>query len=183
MIMSITVEPNHPLAELLARKLLGIEGVPVKEQTRMIARAIREATKWAKQLRANLIKYGMHLDDCPCFIPQGKWSDNNHHTKTDEELNIKEANGLVTITVKCTCGFGPALEGKEEIQNLKSGHFCPTPQLSEFATICNCAHSDKHRAIDWASIDKLESENKELRDFIESTDNKEAFMDFQNCNK
>ena len=49
--MSITVEPNHPLAELLARKLLGIEGVPAKEQTRMVARAIREATKWAKQLQ------------------------------------------------------------------------------------------------------------------------------------
>ena len=64
-----------------------------------------------KQLQTNLTKYGMHLDDCPCFVPQGKWADNDHHTRTDEELIFKEVNGLVTITVKCTCGFDQALKG------------------------------------------------------------------------
>ena len=32
-------------------------------------------------------------------------------------------------------------------------------------------------------IEQLQAENKELKDFIESTDNKEAFVDFRNCNK
>ena len=41
--MSINVKPNHPLAELLAKKLFGIEGVPVKEQTKMVNRAIKAA--------------------------------------------------------------------------------------------------------------------------------------------
>jgi hypothetical protein len=40
------VPPNHPLAELLGKLLFGIENVPVKEQTRMVRRASREATKW-----------------------------------------------------------------------------------------------------------------------------------------
>lgn len=48
--MSVSVEPNHPLAELLAQKLMGIEAVPTKEQSRMVAEAIREATKWARGL-------------------------------------------------------------------------------------------------------------------------------------
>jgi hypothetical protein len=37
---------HHPLAELLARKLSGIESVPPKEQTRMVNRAIRAAVQW-----------------------------------------------------------------------------------------------------------------------------------------
>lgn len=47
--MSITVKPNHPLAELLARKLFGIEGVPLKEQQRMKQRAIKAAVRWHKE--------------------------------------------------------------------------------------------------------------------------------------
>jgi len=46
------VEPNHPLAEILATKLFGIEGVPTKEQTKMVASAIRAAVKWAEPLEA-----------------------------------------------------------------------------------------------------------------------------------
>lgn len=45
----ITVQPNHPLAELLACKLFGIEGVPQKEQTRMVNRAIKAAVKWYEE--------------------------------------------------------------------------------------------------------------------------------------
>ena len=40
------VEPNHPLAEILARKLFGIECVPRKEQTRMVAQTIKAAVQW-----------------------------------------------------------------------------------------------------------------------------------------
>ncbi len=50
-----------------------------------------------------------------------------------------------------------------EIENLISGHFCPSPQLSKFSTTCNCAHSDRHRAMDWASIDKLQAELDKLQ--------------------
>lgn len=47
--MSINVEPNHPLAEILARKLFGIEGVPRKEQTHMVNRAIKAAVQWHEE--------------------------------------------------------------------------------------------------------------------------------------
>lgn len=44
-----------------------------------------------------------------------------------------------------------------EIEDLKSGHFCPSPQLAKEATICNCAHSDRHRAMDWEKIKQLQA--------------------------
>ena len=43
------VEPNHPLAEILAKKLIGIEVVPQEEQRRMVKAAIRAAVEWAKE--------------------------------------------------------------------------------------------------------------------------------------
>lgn len=52
---------------------------------------------------------------------------------------------------------------KEENKNLKSGHFCPNPQLGKLATVCDCAHSDRHRAIDWAHIEQLQTEVKQLK--------------------
>lgn len=48
--MSVTVKPNHPLAEILARKLFGIEGAPQKEQTKMVNRAIKAAVAWAEPI-------------------------------------------------------------------------------------------------------------------------------------
>lgn len=44
--MSIKVKPHHPLQELLAQLLHGIETVNAKEQRRMVSRACREAVKW-----------------------------------------------------------------------------------------------------------------------------------------
>lgn len=44
--MSISVKPNHPLKELLAKLLFGIETVPMAEQRRMVNRACREAVEW-----------------------------------------------------------------------------------------------------------------------------------------
>jgi len=52
---------------------------------------------------------------------------------------------------------------EERNKDLISGHFCPQPQLSKLADSCNCAHSDRHREVDWASIDKLQAENKLLK--------------------
>jgi len=37
--MSVTVKPNHPLSEVVARKLHGISGVSADEQRRMVQRA------------------------------------------------------------------------------------------------------------------------------------------------
>lgn len=42
----ISVNPHHPLAEILGRKLLGIEAVPLKEQGRIVNEAIKAAVKW-----------------------------------------------------------------------------------------------------------------------------------------
>ena len=44
--MGLSVKPHHPLQELLAQLLFGIETVPMKEQRRMVNRACKEAVKW-----------------------------------------------------------------------------------------------------------------------------------------
>ncbi len=51
--MSITVKPHHPLQELIAKCLHGIEGVPRDEQRRMVNRVAREAVKWHEAQMAN----------------------------------------------------------------------------------------------------------------------------------
>ena len=43
-----TVEPNHPLAEILVKKLFGIEIAPRREQTKMVNRAIKAAVQWVE---------------------------------------------------------------------------------------------------------------------------------------
>lgn len=42
----MVIKGNHPLAEILAKKLFGIESVPPKEQTIMVRRAINAAVEW-----------------------------------------------------------------------------------------------------------------------------------------
>ena len=42
----MNVKGNHPLAEIIAKKLFGIESVPKEEQMRMISRAISSAVRW-----------------------------------------------------------------------------------------------------------------------------------------
>lgn len=42
----VKVAAHHPLAELLAQLLCGIETVSAKKQKRMVKRACREAAKW-----------------------------------------------------------------------------------------------------------------------------------------
>ena len=43
------VKPHHPLQELLAQLLFGIETVPPKEQRKMVNKACKEAVKWHKE--------------------------------------------------------------------------------------------------------------------------------------
>jgi len=42
----MTVKGNHPLAEIIARKLFGIESVPKAEQGKMVNRAIKAAVEY-----------------------------------------------------------------------------------------------------------------------------------------
>ena len=44
----MTVKGNHPLAEILAKKLFSIETVPVAEQRRMVNRAINAGVEYHK---------------------------------------------------------------------------------------------------------------------------------------
>ena len=44
---------THPLAEILAKKLFGINSVPKKERTRMVNRAIKAAVEFHEQEKIN----------------------------------------------------------------------------------------------------------------------------------
>ena len=52
------VKGNHPLAELLAKHLLGIETVPKNYQKRMINRAIKAAVKWHEEQKTKTEQKG-----------------------------------------------------------------------------------------------------------------------------
>lgn len=94
------VKPNHPLAELLAQLLFGIETIPAKCQKRAINRACREATKWhkAEVLRVvdwikDMEKYLVIKDAvCPeCDRRLGKYTSSPYHPgvhKRDCDLAI-----------------------------------------------------------------------------------------------
>jgi hypothetical protein len=53
----MNVPPNHPLAEILAKKLFGIEVCPVGEQKKMVHRAIKAAVLWAKPIEEKAWMY------------------------------------------------------------------------------------------------------------------------------
>ena len=57
-----SVKPHHPLMEIVASRLLGIEGVPLAEQKRMVNRAARDAVQWheaeVERLRKALHRIG-----------------------------------------------------------------------------------------------------------------------------
>ena len=56
---------------------------------------------------------------------------------------------------------------KPDEQKIKKANtepvICPIPQLASLATTCDCAHSDRHRATDWAKIEQLTIDNKQLK--------------------
>ena len=51
--MSIHVQAADPIVEKAARKLLGIEGVPKEEQTKMVRRALKAVAEMVAELRAD----------------------------------------------------------------------------------------------------------------------------------
>ncbi len=56
------VKPNHPLMELLARLLFGIEVVPSKEQRLMVNRACLEVVKWHNDKVSKMEKWIQGLE-------------------------------------------------------------------------------------------------------------------------
>jgi hypothetical protein len=55
--MSIVVKGNHPLAEIIACKLFGIERVPRQEMDKLVNRACFAATKYQKEEEKEIAKY------------------------------------------------------------------------------------------------------------------------------
>lgn len=51
--MNIQVQAADPIVEKAARKLLGIEGVPKEEQTKMVRRALKAVAEMVAELRAD----------------------------------------------------------------------------------------------------------------------------------
>jgi len=56
------ISPHHPLAELLAKKLSGVECVPLREQQRMVQGAIRAAVAWHEERKPK--RYALHIKEC-----------------------------------------------------------------------------------------------------------------------
>lgn len=48
------VKGNHPLAEIIAKKLFSIESVPAAEQRKMVNRACKAAVEYNQQLEQQL---------------------------------------------------------------------------------------------------------------------------------
>ncbi len=89
------VKPHHPLAELMAKNLHGIETVHAKEQRRMVSRACKEAAKWHDEqvdnLRALLKQKEWLMRDglFRCMFCGGCLTDEGHKTncELDEAVN------------------------------------------------------------------------------------------------
>lgn len=82
------VKPNHPLAELLAQLLHGIEVVNAPERRRMANRACREATKWHKEQvdRFEWWVYEMEKNLFCCCPECGRWAHGGLGHKEDCDL-------------------------------------------------------------------------------------------------
>jgi hypothetical protein len=50
------VKGNHPLAEVIAKCLFGIETVPKEYMRRMVNRACREAVKWHQERENKVLR-------------------------------------------------------------------------------------------------------------------------------
>jgi hypothetical protein len=89
------VKPHHPLTELLAQLLHGIETVDAKEQRRMVNRACREAVKWHEEKMKTFLWW---IHDMDTFIraangscPEcGNWLGFKNHKKDCEMFLLIE---------------------------------------------------------------------------------------------
>lgn len=67
---NISVQPHHPLAELLAKCLFGIEIIPPKYIKREVNRAIREAVKWHEKDVEQMKDILKEILECPRIIDE-----------------------------------------------------------------------------------------------------------------
>ena len=52
----MNVKGNHPIAEILAKKLSGIETVPPTEQKQMVSRAVKAAVEYHEREKDQIVK-------------------------------------------------------------------------------------------------------------------------------
>ena len=57
------VKSNHPLAEILAKKLFSIETVPAKDQAKMVRRAIKAAVEFYEKKNKKM-QTGAECEEC-----------------------------------------------------------------------------------------------------------------------
>ena len=62
----MNVKGNHPLAEILAKKLFSIETVPAMEQAKMVRRAIKAAVEYYEKNNKKLEMDAQKLNRCTC---------------------------------------------------------------------------------------------------------------------
>ena len=70
--MSIVVKGNHPLAEIIARKLFGINSVSNKERDAMVSRCVKEACCYVERLESDNERLRTHLAGLQKQIKDGK---------------------------------------------------------------------------------------------------------------
>ena len=70
--MSIVVKGNHPLAEIIARKLFGINSVSNKERDAMVSRCVKEACCYVERLESDNERLRTHLAGLQKQIKDGE---------------------------------------------------------------------------------------------------------------
>ena len=55
--INMNVKPHHPLQEILACALFGIEGMPQKEQRKMVQKATKAALEYVKPIEEKARRY------------------------------------------------------------------------------------------------------------------------------
>ena len=95
------VEPTHELTEILCKKLMGIEIVPVKEQTKMVHRAVKAAEVWARKLEAENKELKSRCTECEeGYNGQLDSVDAKNKQLQAENKRIKEGIEMVRMHLK-----------------------------------------------------------------------------------
>ncbi len=84
----MNVEPNHPLAELIAKLLHGVETIPRKQMKSSHMRACREAAKWHKEQVSRFEWWIYEMEKgLFCSCPEcGRWAHGGLGHKEDCDL-------------------------------------------------------------------------------------------------
>ena len=109
-----------------------------------------ERSRLAEKKRSELTGAEVRLL-CACdFIDRTEIK--NRHMRGLNKCLVNNAQKSLDEIAQLTADIAEARQMNEDFL---SGHFCPNPQLSKLASTCDCAHSDRHRKMDWETIDGL----------------------------